>query len=244
MKKIDAHVFFGEGIHLASTESELLENMDNAEIEKSMVCSVDRYLTTKNFEGNNALIKLSKRYPGRFITMASVNPWFESEAVAELERALAEGMNGVFFHSGYQGFRLNDHLVDPLLEKAAEYKVPVYAHTGIPIIAEPFQLLELARRFPEMNFIMGHAGASDYYADAVRSLEFADNIWLESSRNGPANYQLFERCNCIDKLIFGSSFPEYNPSVEAKILTDSIENKTILDDIFYNNIQKLISGAK
>ncbi len=43
-----------------------------------------------------------------------------------------------------------------------EYRVPVYFHTGTMIMAEPFQLRELAGEFPNVNFIMGHSGNTDF----------------------------------------------------------------------------------
>lgn len=80
--------------------------------------------------------------------------------------------------------------------------------------AEPFQLVELARRFPEISFLMGHGGASDYYNDTVRALEFAPNFWLETSRNGPANFCYWQLSGATDGIVFGSDAPEYIPAVE------------------------------
>ena len=171
--------------------------------------------------------------------MACANPWFDHAAVAELRRALEAGLMGVMIHPEYQGFRLNDSLVNPLLEVAAEFDVPVYAHTGSAGIAEPLQLVDLARRFPSIQFIMGHAGASDYFSDAVRAMEFTDNLWLETSRNGPCNFLTFDKAGLMDRVVFGSGAPEYAPAVEIEVFRDTIPDAHKQRAVFSANIHRL-----
>ena len=242
MNIIDAHVQLGEGAHLQLGLEELLRLMDQAEVASGVACCVDRFLAVDNRQGNDLLIAAVSQRPDRIAGMASANPWLGRRAVVELRRALDAGLLGVTVHPFYQGFRLSDPIVDPLLEVAQEFNVPVYASTGIAGIAEPFHLAELARRFPDVQFIMGHAGASDYYLDAVRALELADNLWLESSRNGPGNYLLFEARKVLDKLVFGSSAPEYIPAVEADVVRDTFSDHKILEAIFETNIKRLFKG--
>ena len=145
-------------------------------------------------------------------------------------------------HSVLQGFRLGDHLVDPILEVAAEFDVPVYAHTGTAGLAEPFHLIELARRFPSVNFLMGHAGASDYYHDAVRGLEFARNVWMESSRNGPANFCHWQAEHVADRVVFGSGAPEYLPEIELETLRDVFTETEDQQRIFAGAIRQVYKG--
>ena len=57
----------------------------------------------------------------------------------------------------------------------------VYAHTGTPITAEPFQLAELARTFPDVPMVMGHMGYTDFWYDAVPAALQSENIYLETS---------------------------------------------------------------
>lgn len=162
--------------------------METANVEFAILCPMDKYMAVANREGNEYIMREVKSHPDRFAGMASVNPWFGRAAVEELRRALESGLTGVKIHPLFQGFRLADPIVYPLLEIAKEYDVPVYVHTGTAGIAEPFHAAELARKFPAVNFIMGHAGASDYYNDTVRALEFVKNLWIETSRNGPGNF--------------------------------------------------------
>ena len=180
MKIIDAHVQVGDGYRMKLEAEELIKMMDDANIAFAIASPVDRFTAVANHEGNNYLIDAIKKHPDRLAGMATANPWFGEAAVDEIKRALDKGLSGIYIHSVLQGFRLGEHIVDPVLEVAAKYDVPVYAHTGTAGVAEPFHLIELSRRFPTVNIMMGHGGSSDYYNDAVRGMEFAQNVWIES----------------------------------------------------------------
>jgi len=242
MKTIDAHVHIGDGVRMRHDADSLLKNMDKAGIEFSIVCPMDRHMAVANREGNDLVLKAVKMHPDRLAGMAVANPWFGGSAAEEIRRALGEGLTGVNIHSVLQGFRLADHIVDPILEVAAEAGVPIYAHTGTAGVAEPFHLIELARRFPAVNFLMGHAGASDYYNDAVRGLEFARNVWMESSRNGPANYCHWQASGAVERVVFGSSAPEYIPEIELETLRDVFTETTDLERILAKTIQQVYRG--
>ena len=242
MTIIDSHVYLGQGRHLSLDVDTLLKYMDDAGIALAIACPVDRCLAVHNSEGNDTIIAAVRNHPDRLMGMAVANPWFEKDAATELRRALDSGLTGLFFNPNYQGFRLSDHIVDPLLEVASEYNVPVYAHTGTAGIAEPFHVVDLARRFPEVNFIMGHAGSSDYGEDAVRAIEFVDNIWLETSRNGPANFGLWKVRGKQTRVVFGSSAPEYIPEIEIETLCDIFTEKEEQEAILSKNIRAVYKG--
>lgn len=239
---VDAHAYLGEGRHLSLSVDDLLAQMDEAHIERSVVVPVDHYLAVHNREGNDLIRSVVRAHGDRFTGMATANPWFGDAAVDEVRRALDEGLSGLVIHSVYQGFRLGDHVVDPILEVVAELGVPVYAHTGTAGQAEPFHAVDLALRFPSVNFVMGHAGSSDYGEDAVRALEFAPNIWLETSRNGPANFGLWKVKGCVSRVVFGSSAPEYIPALEIETLCDLLTEVEDQEAVFRNNIHDVFRG--
>ncbi|MFH1476285.1 MAG: amidohydrolase family protein [Verrucomicrobiota bacterium] len=242
MNIIDAHVYLGTGAHLRQTSAELLARMDEAAVIAAIAAPVDRYLAVDNAAGNRLMLKAVARCSGRLFGMACANPWFGRKALREARQALQAGLSALVIHSVYQGFRLSDHLVDPLLGLAAEFQVPVYAHTGTAGIAEPFHVAELARRFPDVAFIMLHAGASDYYADAVSAMEYGANLWLETSRNGPANFCLFKNAGLTERLLFGSSAPEYIPAVEIQTLCDVFTTADEREAILSRNVRRVFRG--
>lgn len=242
MQIIDAHAHVGQGIKMQLDPDTLLRQMDDSGVAFAILCPMDKYLAVANREGNENIARVVRSHPDRFAGMASVNPWFGKDAVDELHRALDSGLIGVKIHPVLQGFRLADPIIYPLLEIAEKYDVPVYVHTGTAGIAEPFHAAELARKFSSVNFIMGHAGASDYYNDTVRALEFAGNLWIESSRNGPANFCHWQVNNASGRVVFGSNAPEYRQDIEISNLKDVFVNTGDQENIFEKAIKKVYKG--
>ena len=113
----------------------------------------------------------------------------------------------VVFHPAVQGFQANDELVFPLLEALQEYNAPVYVHTGPPGMATPWQLADLAEAFPNLNFIMGHCGSTDYWTDVRVVMTSSDNIYLDSSLARPAAFRGYVDAVGVDRSIMSSFAP-------------------------------------
>jgi len=114
---------------------------------------------------------------------------------------------------------LSDPLVDGLVEVATGFGAPIYAHTGTPICAEPFQLVALARRFPQGRFIMGHMGYSDFWYDAIPAGQCLDNVWLETSLIDPDLILHGLKTLGPARFLFGSSAPYSSVKVELEKLS-------------------------
>ena len=76
----------------------------------------------------------------------------------------------------------------------------------------------------------------------VRGLEFAENVWLESSRNGPANFCHWQAANVVHRVVFGSSAPEYIPQVELENIRDVFTRAADQETILAKAIQDVYKG--
>jgi predicted TIM-barrel fold metal-dependent hydrolase len=182
---IDAHVLAGQGLYHKADPEQLIDLMDRSGIDMALISPIDREMAVHNREGNDRVLALSRKYAGRFLAYATANPWYESMAEAELERALGEGAAAVKLHPPLQGFMILEKLVHPLIEVAARHRAPVYVHTGTPANALPLQLTELALNYPEVPFIMGKNGKSDFWMDVMPALERAPNIYGDTAHDFP-----------------------------------------------------------
>ena len=208
MRVIDAHVTLGAGHSVSADPGAFVGQMDEAGVAAAVVSPVDRELAVASREGNDRVLGLARRYPGRLLAYASANPWFGAGAVAEVERALGEGAVAVKLHPPLQGFSLLDGLCDALLEVAARHRVPVYVHTGTPPSALPLQLAELALRHPEVQILMGKLGKTDFWRDAQYALDLAPNLLADTAHDFPerAVARVHERLGA-GRLIFSSNHP-------------------------------------
>ena len=210
----DAHVHIGRKDGISLSVEDLLAAMDKHHVDKACVCPGDAEIAVYNRRGNRSLLRIQREHPDRLFCFAAVNPWYGKKAVRELERALGEGLCGLKLNSSLQGFLLCSSLVDPVIECAQEFQAPVYCHTGTPIHSTPFQLAELARRFPDVDFIMGHSGYADFWYDAVPAAVSASNVCLETSYIIDA--VLTDALDKIgpDRIVFGSDMPVGHQQLE------------------------------
>jgi predicted TIM-barrel fold metal-dependent hydrolase len=204
MNVIDAHVMLGHN----DSASTVIAEMDASGIDVTLLSPADREIAVRNREGNERVLSIAAVNPERLHAYAVANPWFGADAVRELDRALTAGACAFKINSSLQGFLLLDEIVDPLIRVAQEHGVPVYAHTGTPVHALPLQLAELASRFPDVAFVMGRSGRTDFRGDAPTALQLAPNVYADTSHDYGATgltntYQSFG----AGRMVFCSDHP-------------------------------------
>lgn len=205
----------------------------------AVIAPADRFVAVDNEEGNAWVAGIVSRYPDTFSGLAVANPWYGSCGTDWLRKAFDRGRVGLYLHPGLQGFHLTDAVVDPLIEVCIESHKPVYAHTGIPICCEPFQLAELARRFPAATFIMGHGAYPDFWYDVTVAADQAPNILVETSCQVGGILELALTTIGPDRLLFGSGFPRSRPGVELKKLQWLNLAPEIYEKIMFRNPQRI-----
>lgn len=214
--------------------------MDDNGVDRAVLVPVEEQIVTYNHDGNVYLVEQARAHPDRFVGFAVANPWFGEVAVRELEWALGEGLRGLKLHPVFQGFPMNNAMVFPLVEVAARRRVPVYAHCGSAHFGEPLRLVELARRYPEATFIMGHSSFSDFWNDLPRCHQFAPNILFETSRNTPGNCQQIGRDIGADFIVFGSNAPEHYYHVDMPMLREMFPDPADQEKIFHRNMARAL----
>ncbi|MCK4400775.1 amidohydrolase family protein [bacterium] len=241
MKIIDIYSRIGKGRPEESRPVDVaLHEMDKAGISHAWICPTDAYVAVRNHEGNDFIAKTISDYPDRFIGYAVANPWFGHKAIEELHRAFKNGLRGLFLYPPVQGFQLSDPLIDPLIEVAYKFNVPIYAHTGTPVCAMPFQLAALARRHQDVKFIMGHMGYSDFWYDAVAATSTSNNIWLETSLiDGDIIADGVKKLGA-ERFLFGSAAPFSIITCEIEKITSLAVSKNTIEKILQHNAKGLL----
>jgi predicted TIM-barrel fold metal-dependent hydrolase len=204
---IDCYCVLGKDREYDLTAAVLLKEMDVAGVNRALIAPVDRYLAVENKVGNDFIAKQARAYPERFIATCSANPWYGKAAIQEFHRAINNGARMLIMHPFLQGYLANDEIVWPLMEAASQEQVPVYFHTGQPGNSTPWQLVDLAERFPVLDLIMGHSGTTDFWFDVMDAAKASPNIYLESSLARPFSFP--ERVQILGnkRIIMGSYVP-------------------------------------
>ena len=215
------------------------EQMERWKISHAVIVPAQEHVTVFNREGNEQIAKLVKTSPDRFSGLAVANPWYGKKALEILKQAFESGLRGLYLNPARQGFHLAEHIIDPLVKLCVKYGKPVYSHTGTPVFSMPFQLAELARRFPEARFVMGHAGWSDFWYDVIPAARQAENILVETSCTTGGMVLNFIDSLGADRVIYGSGYPQSLPERELNKILQLELAKDVLKKIMYGNASSL-----
>lgn len=243
---VDAHVRLGRGRDASLTVEQLLATMDSLGIDRALVAPDEGSIAYHNRAGNDAVHAAARESGGRLLAYAVANPWRGRDAVDELRRAHDGGARALAVDSVLQGFDLLDGLVDPLLEYASSVGWPVYVRTGTPPNALPLPLATLARRHPEVDFVMGRSGATDFWIDAAPALRHAPNLYADTAYApwdtvltglaedpaiGPA------------RMVFSTDAPYTVPAAELRRITEWPVGDDARDAVLGGTIRRLLDAA-
>jgi uncharacterized protein len=139
--------------------------------------------------GNDALLELIRRHPGLIHGYACVNPNYTDHAIAEIDRCLAAGMIGIKLAASR---RADDPLLDPVCEAARQHGVPILHHIWQhrrrewpgQEASDAVELGRLAKRHPEVPFILAHIGGGGDWLHTLRAIRAMSNVYLDLSGSG------------------------------------------------------------
>ncbi len=152
---------------------------------------------------NRRVLEAMREYPGRILGYLRVCPAAPKATPSEAEKLLAQGFVGLKLHN-HIGVEYTHPAYEPYLAAANARRMPVLLHTWGQ--KDEFnQVRQLARRYPELSWLMAHAGCSSesQYCDIARSVK---NVYLETALSmSPRGLvaRLAERAGA-DKVVWGS----------------------------------------
>lgn len=237
MKKIDAHAHigvFGGWAKLSLTADELIAQMNEFDIEKTLLCS----------QPNELCLDAVNKYPDRILGMVYPNPYDGQKAVDMIyDYVQNKGFKGIKCNPLKQAYVADDEIMDPIMQAAEDLDIPVFMHCGHPPYSLPWSIALLAERFPKVKLTMIHMGhGHGVYIDA--SLKMAKrypNLYLEMS-GMPMPSKIREAYEEVghDRIMFGTDSPFHPAAVESqKVLCSSLDKRG-MEDVFYNNAAKLM----
>jgi hypothetical protein len=139
--------------------------------------------------GNDALLALIRAHPSRIHGYACVNPNYTGHALGEIARCLDAGMIGIKLAASR---RANDPLLDPIADAARKHNVPILQHIWQhrrkewpgQEASDGAELGELARRHPDVAFILAHIGGGGDWRHTLEVTRDIENIFVDLSGSG------------------------------------------------------------
>ncbi len=168
---------------------------------------------------NDTVAAYRARDPKRFpVACGIVEPLHGARSLGELERIRHElKLEGVVWHSRFQGVAVDHALMRPLLKKVAELRLVPLIHTNAESNLEAVWRLErLAREFPELTFVSLDALTTNTNSQlALDIAKRTPNILFDTAHvRGPAYVRQFVEAAGSHRLVFGSLFYSHPASYE------------------------------
>jgi predicted TIM-barrel fold metal-dependent hydrolase len=229
--------------------SELLDEMDAAEVQRAVLCA--------GYRGVDSIVWVRdaiQKFPNRFAGSLVVDPRKGMEAVRLLERAVRE-----------DGFRLArvmaletqlpyDHAYYfPIYSKCIELGIPITVNVGIPgprvpgRHQDPISLDEVCYHFPELTIIMSHGG--DPWAEVcVKLMSKWENLYYMTAAYAPRRIPQavfdFADGRGSRKVMWASDYPilEFG-RCRASILKMPFSNEENRWNFVYGNADRVLFGG-
>lgn len=184
---------------------------------------------------NDAVAAYRKRDPKRFpVACGIVEPLHGTRSLGELERIKYDlHLDGVVWHTRFQGVAVDHPLMRPLLKKVSELKLVPLVHTNAESNLEAVWRLErLALEFPELTFVSMDALTTNTNSQlALDIAKRTPNILFDTAHvRGPAYVRNFVEAVGSHRLIFGSLFYSHPASYEHCATLEEVKAAQISDE--------------
>ncbi len=230
------------GMRETHTAANLLQEMDDLGITKTVVLPIDFPFVSRNAETFIQCVKSTDR----LLSFGSVHPHAPNPG-QEMERQKTMGARGIKVHSAIQMVAPDSPRAMLLYESCADLGLPVLWHCG-PVGIEPRlgrhlcqvknywrPLLECERT----TFILGHSGA----LQMEMGLELAkrhDNAYLDISCQSLTNVRRIVAEAPPERVLFGSDWPFYHQALPlAKVLIATEGDPSARRRILWENAARL-----
>jgi uncharacterized protein len=161
--------------------------------------------------GNDAMLALCKSEGDLVRMLVTVNPNYTKHALGEIERCVARGAVGIKLLASR---RADDLLIDPICDRAAKHGLPILHHIWqhrrrewpSQEISDGADLARLARRHPQVTFILAHIGGGGDYLHTFAAIRDVENIVADLSGSGVDRGMLDEAVGALtsQRLLWGT----------------------------------------
>ena len=205
-----------------ATVEELIESMDRAGIDISVIVNIGWTTHELCVESNDYIMESVSRYPKRLIGFCAVQPNSTKTAIAEIERCARGGARGIGeMRPDVQSFDLSDEAVmAPLVEALKKNRLILLTHASEPVghnypgkgIITPDRLYPFIARHPDLTIVCAHwGGGLPFYALMPEAKKAMQNVFFDTAASPflytPQIYQQVSQLVGAEKILFGSDYP-------------------------------------
>lgn len=237
--------FYGIKMNLqAGTADILLEDGKRNGMSRFVVHSVAT--TAHQVRSINEFIKREIDAHPEFIGFITLHQDLsEAEIAEEIEWAITNNMHGIKLHPDFQKFYIDDADVEKFY-RAADGKLPILFHVGDDRFeySKPRRLVNMAKKYPGVNFIAAHFGGYQCWDDAHLYCGL-NNVYFDTCSSLPfidtkTARKLIDLLGA-DRFLFGTDFPMWDAKAELERFNAIPLTAQEKEMIFSGNIKRLLN---
>jgi predicted TIM-barrel fold metal-dependent hydrolase len=174
---IDCHNHVGSSNWIfGQSMNDLIQSIQSAGIDKAVVFTYPQNIN------NEEIAEAQEVHFDQIIGFGVVNPWSQ-RLRKDLEHCHELGLRGIKLHPFLHGYAIDSsELTRPIFEFCNNVGWPIVIHTfSDGPYNTPYQVEEMARRFPGVTVIMLHSGFMWMTEQAVLAASRCPNLFLETS---------------------------------------------------------------
>ncbi|HOC98148.1 MAG TPA: TatD family hydrolase [Bacilli bacterium] len=176
---IDTHAHIGKTLNFIMSEKMVLDSMKANQIDFAIVSNVEAIEVDHNqnllpkdkqvsqVSANRKAINFARKHKDQIGVALWVKP-LQEKPNQRLENLIKENRDYIFamkFHPYHSKISFNSPEVREYVKLAEKYQLPIVTHTAAGFDCSPLRVLEVAKDFPNTNFIMVHLGLYTDYSE-------------------------------------------------------------------------------
>lgn len=234
---IDAHNKIGKIYKNDHYDYEdLIKEMDEYDIDMSVVTCFPQNI-------DNDYIEIAcKKYPNRLLGLYSVNPW-NDDAGKQVQEAIKRGFKGIALDPIAHGYSIgNLDILKDVMDECDKASYPIWINTFSEAFTAPVMIGNLAEKYHNISFIMGHMGFNYDSSMACKVAGEYDNCYIETSGAMAINFKRALKVCGSKKVLMGTGRPDVNYfPLELATLKEEFKSEEDFANVTYKNVSKIFS---
>jgi len=215
-------ILYSEKDAKLATADELIDSMDKAGIDISVIANYGWTTHELCVETNDYILESIARYPDRLVGFCAVQPNSLEAAITEIERCARGGIKGVGeLRPDMHLFDFRDgEIIEPLIEAVRKHKLILLTHASEPVGHDypgkgsitPDVLYPFITSFPDLTIVCAHwGGGLPFYALMPEVKEAMRNVFFDTAASSflytPQVYSQVIQLVGADRILFGTDYP-------------------------------------
>lgn len=218
---IDTHVHIGNSLNFIMTEEDVLYSMKTYGIDYCMVSNCEaashdhsRVILPNEYQTSavdclKRVLRFCKENEGKIGAAVWVKPSVEkpSKELVDLIEENRKYIHAIKLHPYHAGCSFSSEEAQEYIKLARDLSLPVVTHTGDCEDDSPQRVYEMAKKYPEVNFVMVHLGLGTDNKEAIKLCAELPNLYGDTTWVSVDSALEFIKACGAEKLLFGSDNP-------------------------------------